>query len=36
MTPDMGPYIAAAWLISALTLGGLTAWALWGYQRRGR
>lgn len=36
MTPDMGPYIAAAWLLSAASLSGLTLWAVIQYQRRDR
>lgn len=34
MTPDMGPYIALAWSISGLSLGGLTVWSIWRYLSR--
>lgn len=36
MTPDMGPYIALAWAISATSLSAITLWSLWRYlQRKG-
>lgn len=34
--PTMAPYIALAWIVSGVSLGGLTAWSLWRYQRRDR
>lgn len=36
MTPNMAPYIALAWIISATTLALLTVWAYRAYQNRGR
>lgn len=36
MTPNMAPYIALAWSLSAIGLFGITAWTLWRYQKRGR
>ena len=36
MQPDMAPFITLAWVISGLSLGGLTLWSLWRYQRRNR
>jgi hypothetical protein len=36
MTPDMGPYIAAAWLLSLAVLGGYAAYVIWRFQGRER
>lgn len=34
MTPNMAPFIALAWAISAAALGGYVGWALWRFQKR--
>ena len=36
MEPNMAPFIAVAWVLSFVSLGGLTAWSWRQYQRRGR
>lgn len=34
--PNMAPFIALAWLISASSLGALTLWAAWRFGKRGQ
>lgn len=36
MEPNMGPYIALAWLISVAGLSAVTGFSLWRYHRRNR